>query len=961
MTKAIISMQNLITFGGRIYSISKKQFCGVHHGLSHIFRIICYFVFLFEVIDMLQDNHHTFSNPVSAQLPADVDLAILDIYLSNEFPNESEEIVISIVVQDLHDNGSGRLHVFATVCEDGINRSEEIHGVDISGLGHAYLIEINWIVLRNTTKITAFIDNQTLFDENLGNNIASIDVKVNNRPIAILNAEVNETLSLVPVIFDASSSYDEDGIFAYKFDFGDGSGTSWQSLPNASHIYTKSSSKPYMARVVVRDTKGLESLPASFEITVNNRLPIIKAYISNLEIKPYETYNVSSIEPVSFSSFSADLDGDIVNVSWDFGDGCVSYTANATHVFTYSEIPYIVQLHVTDNLNGINETSFKVRVQNIPPSANFSIEPIRGNSTTTFCFDASSSFDLDGNITTYIWNFGDGTTEYGKTVQHRFYTYGIFNISLIVIDDRDAQSVSCIKKLVVDNTPAKAWFFYTTYSQGSTFYTGDIVIFNATFSEDADGPEEYMIYLWKFGDGFVGTGVICEHVYSRPGRYEVELVVVDSAGEPATVLQTIEIKNRAPQIVSANSNSEVVRLRENVYFSIIAEDLDGRISKFVWDFDGDGKEERVTEIGNTTYLFEQCGNFLVKVDIFDELGVSNSTNFQIKVISPETGFEGLVRFTTAVCGYAITIFLVVFLCIIVWYVITKTNEHGSILKIKFKKDKKSRINVTNVLQNNKTAKKEGIQPDAPVPEYLLVKESKELTGSIRIDKTDMIDINKKENKNEEKVELMPAMEKVITYEIEKMDEEVDEMGTEEDGFASTTNEKINLDNNLENKQEIKKSKEPETKEIKNEIKVEFMEIESKPKEKTDIELKSIRSEELFCVVKSESKEKDDGKTILLSKDSERALAEKEEAKKTVKRLNLAEEKLKWCEERLKELTDAGVLSEAEKEDIAGPIRLGRTYLRSKNASKAEKFARRAEEEAKHYLTRLKKQTSKMQN
>jgi PKD repeat protein len=80
--------------------------------------------------------------------------------------------------------------------------------------------------------------------------------------------------------------------------------------------------------------------------------------------------------------------------------------------------------------------------------------------------------------------------------------------------------VPCIKRLVVDNTPAKARFFYTTDSQDE-IYTGEIVIFNATLSEDIDGAEDGMIYLWNFGDGFMGTGAICEHVYSKPGIYKL--------------------------------------------------------------------------------------------------------------------------------------------------------------------------------------------------------------------------------------------------------------------------------------------------------------------------------------------------------------------------------------------------------------------------------------------------------
>jgi hypothetical protein len=128
-----------------------------------------------------------------------------------------------------------------------------------------------------------------------------------------------------------------------------------------------------------------------------------------------------------------------------------------------------------------------------------------------------------------------------------------------------------------------------------------------------------------------------------------------------------------------------VRIREDLRFSIIAEDLDGNISRFAWDFDSDGESERITEKGNTTYAFERLGNYLVSVKIFDDLGIFNSTSIQISVVSSESGFGGIFRFATTACGYAIFMFIVVFLCVIVWYVIIKTNVNKIGSKIRLRK------------------------------------------------------------------------------------------------------------------------------------------------------------------------------------------------------------------------------------------------------------------------------------
>jgi parallel beta-helix repeat protein len=50
-------------------------------------------------------------------------------------------------------------------------------------------------------------------------------------------------------------------------------------------------------------------------------------------------------------------------------------------------------------------------------------------------FDASNSFDLDGNITEYLWDFGDGTTGTGETTGHVYTTNGNYTITLTITDN----------------------------------------------------------------------------------------------------------------------------------------------------------------------------------------------------------------------------------------------------------------------------------------------------------------------------------------------------------------------------------------------------------------------------------------------------------------------------------------------------------------------------------------------
>ncbi len=53
----------------------------------------------------------------------------------------------------------------------------------------------------------------------------------------------------------------------------------------------------------------------------------------------------------------------------------------------------------------------------------------------TYWFDASGSYDIDGEIVAYEWNFGDENTGTGELITHEFTEMGTYIVTLIVIDD----------------------------------------------------------------------------------------------------------------------------------------------------------------------------------------------------------------------------------------------------------------------------------------------------------------------------------------------------------------------------------------------------------------------------------------------------------------------------------------------------------------------------------------------
>jgi len=92
-------------------------------------------------------------------------------------------------------------------------------------------------------------------------------------------------------------------------------------------------------------------------------------------------------------------------------------------------------------------------VANVPPVAlTTGTTPTSGTAPLTVSFVGSSSYDPDGAIASYVWNFGDGTSSTLSNVSHTYSAAGTYNASLTVTDNSGAQSVGTVT-IVVSAVP----------------------------------------------------------------------------------------------------------------------------------------------------------------------------------------------------------------------------------------------------------------------------------------------------------------------------------------------------------------------------------------------------------------------------------------------------------------------------------------------------------------------------
>jgi PKD repeat protein len=238
------------------------------------------------------------------------------------------------------------------------------------------------------------------------------------------------------VYFDAYGSYVDSAcgfeceIVSYEWDFGDGDIGTGVTL---NHTYSNVGT--YTAVLTVTDSNGKKGY-ANVPITVK------KAPIAVIRVIPGDT-GMASFK-VYFDAYESTSESGIVSYEWDFGDGNtgIGITTNNTYDAAGS---YIVYLTITDS-NGyeaydsvtitVNETGPPTAVINTVPS------PTEGMAPFEVYFDAYESTSESG-IVSYEWEFGDGDTGDGITVNHT-YAAGIYIVYLTITDSNGYEAYDSV-------------------------------------------------------------------------------------------------------------------------------------------------------------------------------------------------------------------------------------------------------------------------------------------------------------------------------------------------------------------------------------------------------------------------------------------------------------------------------------------------------------------------------------
>lgn len=411
------------------------------------------------------------------------------------FPEVGEEVSFS----DHSSDTDGHIAAWSWDFGDG-------DGSTLQNPSHTYMIKEDYSVTLTVWD-----------DDGKQASVSKMIVVGNIAPVADLSISNPSPLTGEEVLLKDMST-DQDGtIVQWLWDLGDGH---YSEMQNPTHSYADDGT--YHVTLTVVDDSG-ESDSSSAIINVRNRAPIA-AFLVFPSIP-------SSGDEVRFQDLSDDPDGEVTAWYWDFGDEAESDGSDPVHVFEDAGT-YTVTLIVWDDDGELNESAMDIVVVNSPPVADFAFSPKTVFSLTQVSFQ-DRSWDLDGEIVNWTWNFGDGTWSHLESPGHAYDRSGDYQVSLVVQDDEGATSTKTVNVQVMNLAPVAD--FSWSFDPDNPL----MVLFNSS-SYDPDGglPSHH----WNFGDGTVSTEINPVHSFGGEGNLTISLIVIDDDGNSSLIQKGIVLR-----------------------------------------------------------------------------------------------------------------------------------------------------------------------------------------------------------------------------------------------------------------------------------------------------------------------------------------------------------------------------------------------------------------------------------
>jgi len=437
-----------------------------------------------------------------------------------------------------------------------------------------------------TYSVTLTATNGTVSDDVTISNY----ITAGNAPTASFTATPLEGEAPLAVQFTDTST---GTITSRSWDFGDGSSPS--TATNPSHTY--SAAGTYTVKLTVTNSYGSNTSEAE---------SYIHAYSITAPIADFIANSTSGPAPLAVQFTDQSSNGPTA-WEWDFNsDGKTDSTEqNPLYVYT-AQGTYSVTLNAINGTAMGSETkSNYITVGNLPV-VSFTVSPQEGYAPLTVQFNDTST----GNVTSWLWDFGDGNTSTLQSPSHTYFSAGTYTVNLTATNAFGSSTYEAPSAVNVLFITAPTPDFTSNITSGKApltvqfedLSTGGATAWEWDFNSDGniDSIEKNPVY--KFTDiGFYTVTLRAGNETAWDNITKSDYIMVGDGLHASFTTSTR--KGEAPLTVQFNDTST------------------GNVTSWLWDF-GDGG---TSTSQNPSHEYTDSGSYSVTLNVSNVYGYSAVT------------------------------------------------------------------------------------------------------------------------------------------------------------------------------------------------------------------------------------------------------------------------------------------------------------------------------------------------
>ncbi|MEM3341774.1 MAG: PKD domain-containing protein, partial [Thermoplasmata archaeon] len=440
-------------------------------------------------------------------------------------------------------------------------------------------------------------------------------VSISTRRVTVINRApvvvAPSSISGIPgtaIMFNATITDPDGDAINILWDFG----TNTSNLNPTFYTFPAPTSLTVVLTVSDGDAGG--TVVINIPVTILNRPPSVNISQTYMEV------SIGTI--VALTATATDPDGEVLNYTWNPGDGSGSQYGTA-FIRSYTVIgSYNVTVIVRDTGGNTASAFCIVIVRNLVPTVSIAPTTLNVSVGSNVTFTAFAS-DPDGTIVLYTWTVTDGATPVSganlSTFAHIFTKTGTYQVVLNVSDNYGGYN-STLATVQVNNNPP----VIITGSLELNVTIGQQVNFTASAS-DPDGHGVY--YLWNFGN-YTSTSPSVSYTWTTTtGIYYVQLSVRDDYFAYTNVTYRVNVVNNPP-IVTVPSTSIITPPNSSVQFIANVVEPDSHPTILTWSVG-----TSISHENPYNYTFTTTGTYSVLLNVSDSFGAYTTVSIRVDVVN----------------------------------------------------------------------------------------------------------------------------------------------------------------------------------------------------------------------------------------------------------------------------------------------------------------------------------------